>query len=200
MKLTLFIGLFFSSFTTFAITWNVEVGGEVGGNPLPYYDPQFMNIYEGDIVQWTIVGGEHNIVSTGGAATFGSGTLFPGQFYSFQFNISGIYTYECTLPGHADTQYGSIFVMPTGVAVIEKEAPVNNIVLFPNPVADVLQIKQIPNDTAITICNAEGKVMARLNAISNEIQQPVADWPQGVYWMELRHTNTRRMERIIIQR
>jgi hypothetical protein len=90
--------------------------------------------------------------------------------------------------------------MPTGVAVIEKEAPVNNIVLFPNPVADVLQIKQIPNDTAITICNAEGKVMARLNAISNEIQQPVADWPQGVYWIELRHANTRRMERIIIQR
>jgi hypothetical protein len=200
MKLTLFIGLFFSFSNAFAITWNVEVGGEVGGNPLPYYDPQFMNIYEGDIVQWTIVSGEHNIVSNGGAASFGSGTLFPGQFYSFQFNISGIYTYECTLPGHADTQYGSIFVMPTGVAVIEKEAPLNNIVLFPNPVSDILQIKQIPNETDIMICNSEGKVMAHLNAINNEVQQPVADWPQGVYWIELRHANIRRMERFIVQR
>ncbi|HHZ64456.1 MAG TPA: PKD domain-containing protein [Flavobacteriales bacterium] len=118
MYKTLFLfTILFSGMLTFAqTTWTVTVGGNM--NTTPYFDPQFLIIDEGDIVKWDCIQGTHNI--NGEIDSFpanpeyfsyalGTGQGAPWN-YSFTFNTSGVYDYNCSKWDHYKTQFGTITV------------------------------------------------------------------------------------------
>lgn len=185
MKQLFSIVLCLFSLHGFSTVWNVEVGGETGSkaNP-PYYSPQNLTILEGDQVVWTWVGGPFNVTCTGGAQFFSSGNLLPGQTFNFTFTVSGIYTYECTLENNNETMFGSIFVFPSGVNVVEDEtSPVR---IYPNPVTDALYMEYTEIPDMVHILDQTGRSVA--GHVSPLMKQyNVSHFPPGVYFIQV-HT------------
>jgi plastocyanin len=61
-----------------------------------YFSPASINIEPGTTVTWVNQGqAPHTATHTGG--TFDSGTLQPGQSYSYTFNRAGTYAYYCQI-------------------------------------------------------------------------------------------------------
>jgi hypothetical protein len=93
-----------------------RVGIYGGGGPPGYYAPPVVTVRVGDTVTWTncsSVG--HTATSNGGL--WDSGTLAPGQSFSFTFPTVGNFPYYCRLHGHTGT------VVVTALALDEDRAP-----------------------------------------------------------------------------
>ena len=61
-----------------------------------YFSPASINVEPGTTVTWVNQGqAPHTATHTGG--TFDSGTLQPGQSYSYTFNRAGTYAYYCQI-------------------------------------------------------------------------------------------------------
>ena len=103
----------------------------------PYFNPQYITIQQGDIVEWNCVQGTHNID--------GQQSLFPNNPESFSyalngasspwdfshtFNTPGVYDYECSMWNHNQTQFGTITVIANSTNVNEY---MNSFFAFPNP-------------------------------------------------------------------
>lgn len=61
------------------------------------FTPSSITINVGDTVTWSYTSGAslHTVTSTSGPVSFNSGTLHPGDTFSFTFNTAGSYTYRC---------------------------------------------------------------------------------------------------------
>ena len=131
----LFSFFFVSSNILAQTTHNVEVGGSM--QVTPYFNPQYITIQQGDIVEWNCVQGTHNID--------GQQSLFPNNPESFSyalngasspwdfshtFNTPGVYDYECSMWNHNQTQFGTITVIANSTNVNEY---MNSFFAFPNP-------------------------------------------------------------------
>jgi plastocyanin len=181
-----------------ATVWNVEVGGESGSttNP-PYYSPQNLTILEGDQIVWNWVGGPFNVTCTGGPQPFASGNLLPGQSFSFTFTVSGIYTFECTLEDHAQTMFGSVFVFPTGTINLE-EIDDNNLKIYPNPTAALINIETNIDFSSIQLINNVGKVVQMWDTPGLK-SLDLSAFPAGMYFIQITNDRTVTRERIVKQ-
>ncbi len=76
--------------------WTVQItGSNMGGF---YFQPYTITISVGDTVNWTCISGRHTVTSDPGqAVSFDSGTLTPGQFFNYTFNVPGNFTYRSTI-------------------------------------------------------------------------------------------------------
>ena len=104
-------------------THMVEAGGTPNGDIAPYFDPQFITIEVGDIVEWNNIEGFHGIATTSGPESFGTPNGTAPWMFSFTFDTEGVYEYECPVGSHALTQFGTITVV--GPQNISSEARVD---------------------------------------------------------------------------
>jgi plastocyanin len=72
--------------------------------------PQVDTIYQGDTVQWTNNSVSTPHTSTSDVGVWNSGTLSPGQSFSFPFNSAGTFPYHCAI--HT-SMHGTIIVYRT---------------------------------------------------------------------------------------
>jgi len=85
---------------TITVLAPADVEISIGDN---FFEPPVVQINVGDMIQWTNNGAVSH-TATAGDGTFDSGTLTPGQSFSFTFNQEGVHDYECTLhPGTVGT-------------------------------------------------------------------------------------------------
>jgi plastocyanin len=82
------------------------------------FKPQTLTVQVGTTVTWTNDDSvAHTVVSTDGMATdantiglFASGTLAPGQSFSFTFDEPGTHFYECSIHASMATMHGKVVV------------------------------------------------------------------------------------------
>jgi plastocyanin len=72
------------------------------------YDPMTMVVPVGTTIHWTNMGAVAHTV-TSDTAVFDSGTLQPGDTFSYQFNVLGTFPYHCSLH---PTMTGTVIVVP----------------------------------------------------------------------------------------
>lgn len=146
MKKIVSLFLIFLSLGAAATTWQVQVTGETGNeNNPPVYNPSFIDIYEGDEIQWVFVTGPHTVTSTGGVTSFDSGIKQAGETFTVSFPTSGFHTYESEVAGDSETMFGTIFVNPgTGVSEVDKTPAYLEV--WPNPADSQIQIRNTSSE------------------------------------------------------
>ena len=176
-------------------TFEVEVGGSLGTpNNLPYYEPMDLTIEVGDIVEWTSVGGSHNVyagldVFPDNPDAFGNGNAAQAPWtFSHTFNAPGVWDYHCTVTfqgqAHATTQFGTITVLgPNGVRPIATNKAV---ALYPNPADDVLMLalNGCTGATRVTILSAGGLQLRSQFVQDDRVNEiDVKGLPSGQYFL-----------------
>ncbi|NEN25908.1 hypothetical protein G3O08_20665, partial [Cryomorpha ignava] len=78
------------------------------------FSPADLVINEGDIVQWTNIGGFHNVDGTfetypGNTESFGNDPGGAGWTYSYQFTTAGVNDYRCAI--HPSSMVASVTVV-----------------------------------------------------------------------------------------
>lgn len=176
---------FLAAFTMNAQTTHfVEAGGGPGG-VAPYFDPQFITIEVGDIVEWENVSGFHGIETTSGPTSFGTGNANAPWTYSFTFTIEGVYEYECPVGSHALTQFGTITVVaPQNIS--EATAKVDWSI-YPNPANSFASVKidSYGQSGLLSIYNLTGAVVATQTAQSGTTRVDINNLSKGIYIIEL---------------
>lgn len=179
-------------------THQVEVGGTLSNpNNLPYYDEDTITIALGDIVEWTNVGGTHNVYGNldlfpANPAGFSSG--LPAQApwtFTHTFTVPGLYRYHCTEEfqgqNHSATQFGLILVLdPNGVEPVE--ATYKAIVLYPNPATDklMLGLNGCTGVTSVDIVNGAGTLVRTAAVQDNRVNMiDLNGLPAGQYYAKM---------------
>ena len=104
-----FLAFFAAIFTLTASATNHQV--QVGSN---FFNPSSLTVAIGDTVTWTQVSGAHNVNGSlttfpSNPAGFSSGSVAGGTWtYSFQFNLAGVYNYQCD--PHIPSMVGTVTV------------------------------------------------------------------------------------------
>lgn len=175
-----------SALTASATVWDVEVGGG-GFNGVPYYAPQNLVINQGDEVVWTWVSGAHNVTQTSGPVFFASGNKVAPDTWAFIFEVAGIYSYECTIEGHAFTQFGQITV--NAVNSTDKiKAVTTDFQIFPNPASDRIQVDISGAGLyQLTVMDITGKAVRDSQiATPGRCTIEINELSPGIYFIELR--------------
>lgn len=127
MRKILYLALLGSySFPVFAATHYVQVGGSAG----LVYSPQTIHIAVGDTVQWTNLGGKHNVQANDGSFVCAQGCRGDGHggtgapssaswVARFTFNTAGSFGYFCLLHGSPNKDmHGTVIVDLTPVRLL----------------------------------------------------------------------------------
>ncbi len=191
------------SLLSYAITWNVEVGGQLGSttNP-PFFNPQFLEITEGDVVQWTWVSGPHNVTSTAGPLFFSSGDLNAGGTFNVTFTVSAFYTYANTIGNSANTAYGTIFVLPLiiGVSANTSAEALDDVdLLFSSNTQQVTMHNPTSLDVLAIWYDVNGRMIFSQQVIAYDSQiKSAPELSTGVYLVFLRTSRAMRTRKIFI--
>lgn len=107
-----FAALLFTNTFANATTHQVNLGGPNGNT----FNPSTITIFAGDTVQWSNLGGFHNVngntgVFPGNPASFGNSTSSSAWNYSFVFTSPGTYNYQCD-PHAGLGMTGTVTVLP----------------------------------------------------------------------------------------
>lgn len=83
---------------------------------------------------------------------------------------------------------------------LEDKIPDNhfNVIVFPNPVSDILQISLLKSDMAVKLFNLSGQLV--LTLIKGDNRLDVSELPAGNYFLEIADGKTVQTERIVIIR
>ncbi len=108
-----------------------------------------------------------------GLVVLGNNAFIGG--YSPSPNESGIYTRPLSS------------IVPTGIQENTKDLTIS---IFPNPVANTLNIKQDKEIQKLSIINACGKTIINKNVYSSEVQLNIGDLSTGVYFIQLQSDNS----------
>lgn len=186
----LILAFFFTASGFTQTTWNVEAGGAPNTAILPYFDPQFITINEGDIVLWTNVSGFHSI--NGSQGTFPNNPAsfsHPAQSapYTFEhtFTVPGVYDYECSVGSHNETQFGTITVLPADN--IEYKVSKADIVIAPMPFHNFTTV-MIPDSWGsahVKLFGINGTVLQDHQMNSNSLTLQRGDLSNGIYFLQL---------------
>ena len=198
MKRLLLIAVLLGAFQgAFATTHEVEVGGNL--SITPYYEPQFLNIELGDTVRFIWDTGTHNVTSTSGPSSFASGDLSAPATWDLVLSLTGFYTFECSLFNHAETQFGSINVVPATVSVDENKEL--SLEIYPNPAQDVVNIKGAENMDIenVQILTNSGQLARNWSASEDHAQLFVQELRSGVYFVVINTTTGVIKERLVIR-
>lgn len=187
----------------YAITWNIEVGGELGSttNP-PYYNPQYLEVTEGDVVQWNWVSGPHNVTSTAGPLFFSSGNLNAGESFNVTFSVSAFYTYANTIGNASNTAYGTIFVLPliTGVSPHLDPSSLDQVELVYSAMNNSILMKNPTSQDVLALWyDAQGRIVFSQQVIALDSQIKTApELQSGIYIVFLRSSRAIRTKKIFV--
>ena len=130
------------------------------------FTPAVITIQLGDTIQWLpLVGGApsmvHTITSTNiplGAATFDQIWQAPADtFFQYVPQVLGLYEYECTPHAFSHGMIGTFNVIATDVNNYSSEE--TNLIIYPNPSPNILNIDGLYSETEYKIYNLIGSLI-----------------------------------------
>lgn len=185
-------------------TWNVEAGGAPDTATLPYFDPQFLTIDEGDIVIWTNVDGFHSINGSQGTfpdnpASFSHPSQSAPWTFEHTFTVPGVYDYECSVGSHNETQFGTITVLPADN--IEYQASEVDVVIAPMPfhVSTTVTIPESWGTTYVKLFGMNGAVVQEYQMSTNQLILQRGELSNGIYFLQLTSDNNVVTRKVIIR-
>ncbi|MCA1761574.1 MAG: T9SS type A sorting domain-containing protein [Cryomorphaceae bacterium] len=183
MKITSTLLMIFSFFAFAAnaqTTHQVEVSSFM-------FSPAELQIEVGDAVQWTNLGGNHNVNGSASdfpnnPVPFGNELSTDNWVYEFTFTEEGVYNYNCV--AHPGPMQGTITVVdPLSVS----EYAADEISLFPNPIRDFVQIDGLENLSEIptlSVFDAQGK-MIKQKVLNGERRIDFSNFSSGMYTYQI---------------
>lgn len=101
----------------------------------------------------------------------------------------------------ADTVLIKITVFDTTTTSLQPFASGGLIQVFPNPSKDLIhiQMNETIQNASLAIIDLSGRVLYRLNLAGNVTQMPIANFPDGVYMLQLTNNGKQYFHRIVKQ-
>ena len=167
-----------------ATTVNIAVGVNGVGAPANMFTPSTVSAVVGDVIQFVLGAGVHNVTSTsvpGGATAMSSGTMStPLQTYNYTVTVAGTYSYECTFhPGMTGTINVTV---PAGVTTPTIDLLTT---IYPNPFKETVTLKYGKQVGSLKIFNVIGEQVKSLELSPNN-DKTVIDFggiPSGIYFI-----------------
>ncbi|MGZ4033801.1 MAG: T9SS type A sorting domain-containing protein [Bacteroidia bacterium] len=177
------------SFALFAVNANaatipVAVGVDGSGNPATMFTPSAITCNVGDVVEFVLGNGTHNVTSTsvpGGAAAMSSGTMSTlGQMYNYTVTVAGAYAFHCTF--HAGMNGTINASTAAGIAEVSVDLLTS---VYPNPFNDRITLKYGSQIGSIRIFNVLGEQvkLADLSATEDQKEIDFEGMPSGIYFI-----------------
>ena len=146
----------------------------------------YRDIKQGDITRIKITS-PNGVVSTDFTWTQDWGAFYPTAYAFWTFNVTnawqtGVYNVEITFGG---STYNTIFGVRTALATIDEAQ--GNITIYPNPVKDILYIKNFPNLQSMEILDSSGRSVKKENSSRNTNSINVNNLPKGSYILKLQN-------------
>jgi plastocyanin len=160
------------------------------------FSPNNLTITAGDEVVWKNNGGSHNVNGSksdfpSNPVSFGN-SVGSGWTFSFVFNTAGTYDYQCD-PHAGMGMVGRIVVSPkvtTGTGTLSDSGRLENIVLFPNPANEYINLK-IPSAystiRSLKVYSLTGALIDQkaFSGTDETFRYDVSRFNNGVYFMEI---------------
>jgi len=169
-----------------------------------------------------VVGGSI-VISDGAIAALGgvegvtpSNHVLLGQFttdgdFSFELNLQiatpiagGSETYVANFPGTGEFTDSTLIYNSNPSAGVDDNSipdPMNNLVVFPNPTADLLQLNWLTQEQMETfqleVLDLEGKTLMAVPFMTNSQKLDIQTLPAGVYILKVKGTKSQATQRII---
>jgi len=148
-----------------------------------------ITIQLGDTVQWLPLDVPqmiHTITSTNipsGAETFDQIWQAPADtFFQYIPQIAGLYEYECTPHATSYGMIGSINVIGGTTHISENDLKENNILVYPNPATNFIEIVELSTVSDFKIYSVNGKIVL-LGTIKGPIN--ISTLLNGIYFIEI---------------
>jgi plastocyanin len=144
------------------------------------FSPATFTANVGDMVVWTLVNGNHNVVGLSvpaGAASISSGTMAIGGTYSYTITVAGNYGYKCGI-------HSSMLAGFSASSVGISESATNLITsVYPNPFKDKLTIKYNGIES-IQVFNIIGDKIksVELAPTESKVEIDFENLPSGMYF------------------
>lgn len=144
----------------------------------------YRDIKPGDITNIKITS-PNGVVSSNFNWTQDWGVFYPTAYAYWTFNVTsswltGIYHVDITFGG---ATYSTIFGVRTALATTDQAQ--NNFSIYPNPVKDVLYIKNFQDLKSVEILDSSGRMVKKENAKNSSIN--VNNLPKGSYILKLQN-------------
>ena len=189
-KFILISSLFISGVITAQTKFNVTVQSNS-------FIPSTLNIFVGDTVEWTNVGGNHNVNGSqttfpSNPASFGN-SVGAGWTYTFVFTVAGTYAYRCD-PHFSLGMAGGINVqVSTGLS----ELNTINSNFYPNPTSNDLFFANFEKINRILIYTLTGAEV--LNTELHNEKLDVSHLHSGVYFVKIISDEGQLVKKLVIQ-
>jgi len=158
------------------------------------FSPKNITITAGDTVIWKNNNGTHNVdgkqsVFSSNPESFGN-SLGSGWTYKFVFNTAGTYNYQCD-PHAAMGMVGQVVVNPKTVTANQSLSDNSgNIVLYPNPASDFIELK-VPASyseiQSLKVYSITGSLIDQKISNGNalDLRYDISPFKKGIYFMEI---------------
>ena len=74
-----------------------------------------------------------------------------------------------------------------------------SIMVYPNPVTNVLHIANAANNADISIFSMDGKLVSKLKANGAEMEIDVAGWNKGIYILSINSNNQNMVTKLVVK-
>ena len=163
------------------------------------FTPSSININIGDTVEWTNIGGSHNVNGTQGTfpsnpLSFGNAVAGPGWTYSFVFTSAGAYNYRCD-PHFSFGMTGTITVQ--GSTGINEAINLSEVSFYPNPATKELFFTANKEVENIIVYSLTGEQVLASSLSGNKLD--VSTLTTGIYFVKVVTKNNEITKKLIIQ-
>lgn len=168
------------------------------------FSPSSITVNKGDTVRWEMDSSIDHTVTSGENCTsdgiFDSGTLTPGQSFSFVFTDEGDFSYYC-IPHCAQGMTGEITVEDNVTGILNPESANQSLItglsLYPNPASQFALLKfelLNPAQISLKVMDIAGRMLKsivhqELDAGRHEVEFKTESFPPGVYFINLKINN-----------
>ncbi len=148
------------------------------------YEPDTLNITEGDSVLWVNTSALTHTTTSGVSGVpdgyWDSGLMPPNDSFTFHFDSSGVFPYYCT-PHWILGMIGLITVAPVGIDEIEIVVPngISSLAAYPNPFTQTVRIDYSVNSAGplkIAVYNSAGQFVMSLMDLETVAGNYTSTW------------------------
>ncbi|MDP2188192.1 MAG: T9SS type A sorting domain-containing protein [Sphingobacteriaceae bacterium] len=97
--------------------------------------------------------------------------------------------------GDSNRLNDTLCVTLAGIGISVLEPKLADLVVYPNPLQDVLYFKQLPAGSILRFFDAQGSCLVVLSETPESFPIP-ANWPSGLYFLQIQDKNTQRTIRL----
>ena len=113
-----------------------------------------------------------------------------------QIGIYNIFLKVTTVDGCVDSLITNQFIYIDDCASISEQV-FENTVFYPNPVSNIISLKNIPLNTVVVLSNIYGQILYKTTNTNNEFSINLDSFPSGMYSIQLENGTNTLHERII---